>query len=278
MSRWQTYTPGGDRGHVPAAPLRVLPALASPQLGSSRDILVCLPPDYDAAGPPLPVVYMQDGQNLFDPATSFAEAWRADEVVRQAAGLGLRFLLVGIPNGGPGRLDEYSPFRDPEKRGGGRGEAYLDFVIDTVKPEIDAAFRTRPDPAATAIAGSSMGGLISLYAAFRRPDVFGLAGALSPALWFARRALFTWLAARPEVGGPRAARIYLDAGTGEGPVVMADVARLRDLLIDRGYRPGRDVECVIETGGRHDETSWGRRLLGAIRFMLAGTGPAAPQP
>jgi predicted alpha/beta superfamily hydrolase len=114
-----------------------------------------------------------------------------------------------------------------------------------------------------------MGGLISLYALFSRPDVFGVAGAMSPALWFARRAIFSWLDGRETTGG----KVYLDAGTAEGPRLLADVARLRDRLIDRGFRIERDVRCVFERGGRHDEASWGRRLAGALRFMLSPRTP-----
>jgi glycogen operon protein len=249
--------------------------MQSPQLGNARDVLVCLPPSYDALPHrSWPVLYLHDGQNLFDRGTSFAEEWRADEALRTAADSGLEAILVGIPNANESRIDEYSPFHDAKAGGGGKGDAYVSFLTDTVKPAIDEAFRTSGERLETGIAGSSMGGLISLYAFFQRSDVFGFVGAMSPALWFARRAFFPWLKPRPRTGG----RVYLDAGTKEGPFVLADVARLRDVLVERGYRLNRDLRFVLETGGRHDERAWGRRLLGVIQFMLVGAKPAASQP
>ena len=107
---------------------------------------------------------------------------------------------------------------------------------------------------------------MSLYALFRRPDVYGMAGAMSPAFWFGRRSIFPWVERQAFPGG----RVWLDAGTREGPFVVSDVTRMRDLLIEKGYAEGRDLQCVVEDGGRHDEASWRRRLPAALRFMLEG--------
>jgi predicted alpha/beta superfamily hydrolase len=263
VDRWIDYVPVTGAPHRAAGRLKVLRAVASPQLGNTRDLLVCLPPSYAASQHRYPVLYMQDGQNLFDRGTSYVEEWRADEVLDAAAAEGVEAILVGIPHMREHRMDEYSPYRD-RRLGGGRAADYLAFLIDTVKPLIDAAFRTRPGRAGTGVLGSSMGGLFSVYALFQRSDVFGCAGAMSPALWFSRRAIFRWLERQPPPHG----RLYLDAGTEEGPIVLADVARLRDLLIERGYRSGRDLRVVLEAGGRHNETAWSRRLLGALQFLL----------
>jgi predicted alpha/beta superfamily hydrolase len=115
------------------------------------------------------VIYMHDGQNLFDDAIAFAGAWHVEEAIGRPAGSGLEAIVVGIPNMGRQRLEEYSPFVDPEN-GGGSGDAYLEFIVRTLKPMIDADFDTRPGPLRTGIAGSSMGGLISLYGFFRHPE------------------------------------------------------------------------------------------------------------
>jgi predicted alpha/beta superfamily hydrolase len=208
---------------------------------------------------------MHDGQNLFDRATSFGEEWEVDQTLEAASRDGLEAIVVGIPNAGEKRLDEYGPFVEP-RRGGGRGDAYVSFVTDTVKPIVDADFRTLPGRAHTGIAGSSMGGLVSLYAFFHRPDTFGFVGAMSPALWFGQRRIFDYVDAAPFVEG----RLYLDCGTREGVVEMVDVARLRDLLMNKGYRLHRDLVCVIERGAGHDERAWGGRLLRAFRFLVTG--------
>src|SRR4051812_9334479 len=135
---------------------------------------------------------MHDGQNLFDPATSFSGSWNVDVSMAEASLEGFDAIVVGIPNMGADRLAEYSPFEHPEL-GGGRGDLYLEFLIDTVKPLIDERFMTIPDREHTGIVGSSMGGLISLYAFFRHPEVFGFAGVLSPSLWLTERATFSYI-------------------------------------------------------------------------------------
>ena len=159
------------------APLEILPNLYSPQLDNRRDVLVHLPPSYQQSDRTYPVLYMHDGQNLFDPATSYAGDWRLGKVMAAAARQGVEAIVVGIPNMGPQRLAEYSPFVDPVA-GGGAGDRYLDFLVETVKPAIDRRFRSRPERAHTGIAGSSMGGLLSLYGFFRRASTFGFAGVL----------------------------------------------------------------------------------------------------
>jgi predicted alpha/beta superfamily hydrolase len=121
----------------------------------------------------------------------------------------------------------------------------------------------------TGIAGSSLGGLISLYSFFQRRDVFGFAGVMSPALWFANRAIFEWLAHKPYVGG----RIYLDVGMREGPRTVGDVTRLRDALVEKGYRNLDDLLCVVDTAGDHSERSWARRVRRELYFLLGVARP-----
>lgn len=266
-SQWEEYANVfTGAGHTAHGDLRVLRGLASPQLGNRRDIVVYVPPGYRRGLRRYPVLYMHDGQNLFDAATAFAGEWGVDEVLERAAPAGLEAIVVGVPNAGADRLDEYSPFTDQQGRGG-RGEAYALFLADTLKPLIDRDFRTMPERETTAVTGSSMGGLISLYSFFRRSDVFGMAGVMSPALWFADGAIFDYVRAAPR----RPGRIYLDAGTREGAGTVADVRRMRDLLSRKGYASGKDLLLVVELGGRHTEAAWGRRLLREFEFLL-GTG------
>jgi predicted alpha/beta superfamily hydrolase len=211
---------------------------------------------------------MQDGQNLFDPGTSFAGAWEVNQTLEVGSRHGLEAIVVGVPNIGEARAEEYSPFRDREL-GGGCGDLYLDYLVDTVKPCVDADFRTRADRPSTGIAGSSMGGLISLYAFFQRRDVFGFAGVMSPSLWFANGAMLAWIDRQPFAGG----RIYIDAGLKEGQRTVEDVTRLRDALTAKGYRMLHDLLCVIDTAGDHSERAWARRLQRELHFLLAVRRP-----
>jgi predicted alpha/beta superfamily hydrolase len=259
--------------------IRVAPELHSPQLGNSRDILVYLPPSYHQTERRYPVIYMQDGQNLFDDATSYAGEWGVDETMETLAlEEGIEAIIVGIPNAGIQRVDEYSPFRD-RRLGGGRGDDYLAFVCETIKPRIDRDFRTLPGRKHTGILGSSLGGLISLYAFFERRPVFGFAGVMSPSLWFAGEAIFDYVASAVYAPG----KLYLDAGTreygehhGGGRVhratasrrYYASVRRMKGLLVRKGYRPLRDIMHVEEKWAGHSESSWARRLPPALRFLL----------
>ena len=232
-----------------------------------RDLTIYLPPSYGRGERHYPVLYMQDGQNLFDPAESFAGSWRVDIAMDQAAARGFEGLVVGIPNMGEGRLAEYSPFDDPET-GPGRGREYVAYLADTVKPLIDARYRTIPGRGTTCVAGSSMGGLISLFAFFERPDVFGATAAMSPSLWYAGRAIFRVVDAAPYQSG----RIYVDVGRREGEETLADARRLRDLLLAKGYRKGDQLRYVEDRAGAHEEAAWGHRLRAALPFLLAPSG------
>lgn len=277
---WQQYSVlNSGRPHTVVGDLQVWAGLESPQLGTSRDILVYLPPSYwERQARRFPVLYMHDGQNLFDEAASFAGEWRVDETMEALARESVEAIVVGVPNAGDARRDEYSPFRD-RRQGGGRGDDYLRFLLDTVKPLVDRSFRSDPSRPATGLMGSSMGGLISLYGFFARPEAFGFVGAMSPALWFARGRIMGYLAKQPPILG----RIYMDLGTGEGaePVKMepwrrALLARsttldgeLYEALRAKGYRPGRDIRFVVDEGAPHHESAWSARLPAALRFLLA---------
>jgi predicted alpha/beta superfamily hydrolase len=261
----QRHSSFWPRVRVPraAGTLTTLPDVESTELRNSRDLVVWLPPQYSRSRRRYPVIYMHDGQNLFDPRTSYAEPWRVDKALARARRRSVEAIVVGIPNKGVDRINEYSPFVDP-KAGGGKGDRYLDWIIGTVKPLIDARFRTRPERAHTGMAGSSMGALITLYAYFRDPAVFGFVGVLSPSLWFAGRSIFSTLERSPHVSG----RIYLDIGAREGKVALDDARLMRDALIRKGYTPGSELRWVEDPKGRHNEVDWGRRFGDASTFLL----------
>lgn len=267
-----------------AGTVKVIPRLYSSQLDNWRDILIYLPPGYQSTGLYYPVVYMHDGQNLFDVTTSYSGEWFVDETLEQLSHEGLEAIVVGIPHTGDERMDEYGPFVNVLGQGG-KGEAYLSFIINTLKPLIDSRFRTLADRAHTTIMGSSMGGLISLYAGFRYPEVFSRIGAMSPSLWFAGGAIFSYIQDMPFVES----RIYLDIGTLEGGSSQVNkflrnnskrrntgnAFRMQQLLIAKGYRMGYDLMFVEEEGGIHHETSWARRLPAALHFLLQAEPPAS---
>ena len=159
----------------------------SPQLRNRRNVDVYLPDSYESGRRRYPVVYMQDGQNLQDPAIAFAgNTWHLEDGLLWLAARGIEPIVVGVHNTGVDRMNEYSPFKDPHNCGVAWAR-YARFLADTVKARIDGSYRTQPDRASTVIAGSSMGGLISLYAFFRRPSPFGGAAVISPSVWFGGR-------------------------------------------------------------------------------------------
>ena len=254
---------------------RTLKNVWSPQLRNRRDVDVYLPASYPS-GVRYPVVYMQDGQNLSDPAAAFAGTWDLDATIDRLAWRGLDAIYVGVHNTGEGRIAEYSPFPDT-RHGGGGADDYLAFLVETLKPRIDRLFKTRRDRDSTAILGSSMGGLVSLYAYFRHPSVFGRAGVMSPSVWFGQGAVLDFIQAARVPRG----RVSLDVGTAEGAGTLGDVRRLGRLLVRKGFRrkPRAAIDrrssmtapalrYVEEAGARHTEAAWASRLEGALAFLL----------
>jgi isoamylase len=258
-----TFASLAEGEHTIVGNVMTIASLWSPELGNVRDIKIYLPPSYSEGSERYPVLYMHDGQNLFDQATAYGDEWGVDETMEALAGEGFEAIVVGIPNMGPDRLDEYSPFVDAE-HGGGRGEDYLAFIVGTLKPYLDESFRTLPGRDYTGTLGSSLGGVISLYAFFRYPDTFGFAGAMSPSLWFAERAIFPVIEGADFFPG----RLYLDIGTAEGEAAVNDARRLRDLLHEKGYGPEGLFRYVEEEGASHTEEAWSARLADALSFLL----------
>jgi predicted alpha/beta superfamily hydrolase len=280
---WHDYhTVYGRQGHSVIGTIKVAKGVHSPQLNNHRDILVYLPPSYHLGSQRYPVLYMQDGQNLFDNVTSYAGEWGVDEAMELLARRqGLEAIIVGIPNAGVMRLAEYSPFVDT-RHGGGQGNAYLAFIVETLKPMIDHDFRTLPNQRNCGLMGSSMGGLISLYGFFHYPHTFGFAGAMSPSLWFGHGKMFTYVEEVPYHHG----KIYLDVGTREfgdsdwsgessqrvrSRQYYATVRRMKRVLAKKGYRPVRDLLHIEEQWANHSEAAWRRRLPDALQFFIKHT-------
>lgn len=267
---WESYQ--RRSGSTVIGDLRVLRSFYSPQLDNRRDLLVWLPPTYHTSERRYPVLYIHDGQNVFDALTSFAGEWGVDESMTQLASEGVEAIVVALPSidGHPFgvRQEEYSPFVGEGGRGG-RGDAYLAFLVESVKARVDKDFRTLPTVSHTGIAGSSLGGFISLYALYARPDVFGFAGAFSPYLQFSEE-IFSAVREAPETS----ASVYLDVGTNEtgddegDAKYVTSVKRMAVLLEAKGAR----LRFVVEEGGRHHEAAWSRRFPAAARWLLIPLG------
>jgi metallo-beta-lactamase class B len=245
-------------------------AFAIPQLGRTRRVWLYLPPDYATSGKRYPVLYMHDGQNLFDNATAFSGEWGVDEALDSLHARGDRgVIVVGVDNGGQRRLDEYSPWKN-DRFGGGDGAAYVEFLARTLKPYVDARYRTLPEREHTGVMGSSMGGLISLYAGLRHPEVFGRVGVFSPSLWFSP---LVWPEARSAQGRRLDTRFYFLSGGLEGPqtdpgIVVEHQRRMVDTLAAAGFQRGRHLREESRPDGRHAEWFWKREFADAYRWLF----------
>ena len=247
------------------------PPLVIPALNRQRTLRVYLPPSYAQGERRYPVIYMHDAQNLFDDATSYAGEWGVDETMnRLATSHGFEAIVVGIDHGGDKRLNELSPWENP-RFGKAEGDAYLAFVVDVVKPFVDARYRTRVDADSTAIIGSSMGGLMSHYAIHRHPHVFGKAGVFSPSYWFAPQ-VFEHSRTHPL---PAAARVYLYVGGGEGAQALGDAQRMHRQLAERMTAAPGQLKLSVQPDAQHHEAAW-RAELGPALIWLFGLASSRP--
>lgn len=248
--------------------------IQSEHLGGARTIAVWLPPGYTRDDfTRYPVFYMHDGQNLFDRATAFGEEWGVDET---ATSLIWRdeidpVIVVGIYNAGDDRIDEYTPAVDAKHERGGEVASHARFVVEELKPFIDTTYRTLPSMASTALGGSSLGGLATVWTGLRYPQVFGKLAAMSPSVWWADRAILKTV---NDLSSKPAMRIWIDAGTAESESVIPDARALRDALVSRGFVAGQDLSYMEAQGAGHDERAWGARVGPMLRFMF----PAPKRP
>lgn len=234
----------------------------SNKLRFARDIVVWLPPSYSSSSRKrYPVLYAQDGQNLFDPKTAFAnQDWQLDETADtlMQAGWLEEFIIVGIYNT-PDRLTEYS--------GGLRGQNYAHFVIHELKPFIDSVYHTRPDQRNTAVLGSSLGGLISFFFAWWYPDVFSQAACLSGSFFWNRRSALKQITSYK--GPKKPIRLYLDVGRKETKL-MPSYFQMVNALTEAEYQKGIDLEHYLAEEDDHNELAWGRRVWRALLFLFPG--------
>ena len=232
-----------------------------------HEVLVYLPPGYDSTQQRrFPVLYMQDGQNLFDPETSYMKGnyWHlgetADELVETRAIEPL--IIVGIYNAGVRRIDEYTPAIDT-RLGGGHADDYGRMIVEELKPSIDAQYRT--DPQNSGMGGSSLGGLVSLYLGLRYPAIFSRLAVMSPSVWWRNREILKTVAA---LGHKPDLRIWLDIGSRESSTSVPDARALRDRLLKKGWQPGKDLAYMEAEGAEHTESAWSQRTGPMLRFLF----------
>ncbi|NJE06590.1 phosphonate ABC transporter ATP-binding protein [Thermococcus sp. M36] len=238
-----------------------------PQLNRTRRIWIYLPPDYGTTDKRYPVLYMFDGQNLFDKATSFAGEWGVDETLeRLFREEGFGIIVVGIDNGGEKRIDEYAPWVNKEYGRGGEGDAMVRFIVGILKPYVDSHYRTLPNE--TGIMGSSLGGLMAIYAGFAYPEIFRYVGAMSSAFWF-NPEIYDFV--KNAAKGPE--KIYIDWGTLEGsdPSGMIETnEKMVGVLKEKGYVEGENLLVVEDGGATHNEYYWARRFPNALLWLFGG--------
>ena len=241
-------------------------------LRNQRDLIVYTPPGYaDQSWRHFPVLYLHDGQNLFDGATSFipGQDWHvgatADHLIH--SGEIEPLIIVGMYNT-KARIREYTPTHVP-KLGGGRADRYARFLIDEVKPFVDREYRTFSGSQHTGIGGSSLGGLVSLYLGLKHSRIFGKIVALSPSVWWNQHVIHRFAGSLSIEPRPR---IWLDIGTREGPRIVPAVEQFRDVLLEKGWKLGHDLYYERVEGAEHNELAWAQRVGPFLRFLY----PAHP--
>jgi predicted alpha/beta superfamily hydrolase len=252
---------------VSAGQLRKHEQVRSRFLRNQRDLIVYTPPGYsEQSHHRFPVLYLHDGQNLFDGATSFipGQDWHvgqsADQCIQEGAVEPL--IIVGMYNT-KARIREYTPTHVP-KLGGGRADRYAKFLIEEVKPFVDIEYRTLPGAEHTGIGGSSLGGLVSLYLGLKHSNLFGRIAALSPSVWWNQLVIHRFVESMQIEPRPR---IWLDIGTREGPRIVQDVERFRDVLLQQGWRLDHDLHYERIEGAEHNEAAWAKRVGPFLRFL-----------
>ncbi|MFD2518746.1 alpha/beta hydrolase [Salinimicrobium flavum] len=235
-------------------------SIGAPQLDTIKKIWVYLPEAYQTSKEHYGVLYMHDAQNLFDAETSFLGEWKVDEVLDSLEAQ--EIIVVGIEHGNEKRIAELTPFPH-ETHGGGEAAAYVDFIRENLKPHIDSTYRTLPEAGNTGIMGSSLGGLVSFYAAVKHPETFGHAGVFSPSFWFSEE-IFRFT---EEADLDPSLRFYFLGGTEEGEQMVPDLQRIKDLLLKKGL-PQKNMHIKIVEGGQHNEEFWSEHFPEAIQWLF----------
>lgn len=274
MTDSNRYSPAGS-DHTLSGNFRMHSDVESRFLQAARNVLVYLPPQYDAEPERrFPVLYLNDGQNLFDGATSYVvgQEWGVDETAEELIGaLQIEpLIIIGIYNTGEHRVDEYTPTFDERFKKGGGASLYGRFLVEDLKPFIDHEYRTQPGPAQTGLGGSSLGGLVALHLGLKYPAVFGKLAVMSPSVWWDRGVILRQVQSLPV---KPSTRVWLDIGTKEGKFTTKNVRTLRDVLTAKGWRLGDDLNYHEARNAAHNELAWGQRVGRALRYLFPSHDP-----
>jgi predicted alpha/beta superfamily hydrolase len=233
-----------------------------PQLNRNRRVWIYLPKAYSSTQKKYPVLYLQDGQNIFDKATSYIDEWGVDECLDTLIEKGIAAsIVVAIDNGSQFRMTEYNPYNNTEF-GNGEGDNYVDFLVNTLKPFIDKNYRTLPSKENTIIAGSSMGGLISYYAAIKYPNVFGKAGVFSPSFWIAPQLQnFT-----DSLSAKITSKFFFSMGSQEGQKYIDDMQNMAERL---GTNSNTMIYSIVAEGENHNEKNWRNQFVDFYKWIMA---------
>lgn len=260
---WKDEYPEKPKRYTASPQVRIIDtAFKIPQLNRTRRIWVYLPKGYATSNKTYPVIYMQDGQNLFNEQTAFMGEWGVDECLDTLQQqLKKEAIIVGIDNGGEKRMQEYNPFDHPQY-GKGEGKVYAEFLAKTLKPYIDAKYRTYKSAENNYVVGSSMGGLISLYTVLQYPDVFGAAGVFSPSLWISKD-IYTLAENFSTPGMPA---FYFYTGSKEGGSSVTDLQKMSDIL---QKKQRYIIRTVVNPLGQHNETYWRQEFRDFYKWLAA---------
>jgi predicted alpha/beta superfamily hydrolase len=263
VPEWTDHFPQAPRRSTASSQVQVIDtAFYIPQLKRHRRVWIYLPKGYASTTKKYPVLYLQDGQNIFDETTSGFGEWGVDEALDTLHQKEHELIVVAIDHGGAKRINEYAPY-DMEKYGKGEGQAYADFLAKTLKPFIDKHYRTQKGEKTTWVAGSSMGGLISFYTVLKYPKVFGGAGVFSPAFWINPQLK----SIDPHLAKKVKGRIYFYAGQLESDHMVSDMLDVFNQML---HHSKARMETVIRAEGKHNEPTWRAEFPLFVQWMMEG--------
>ena len=259
------FTMAQERKHTVTENVKIISEkFEIPQLKTTRRIWIYLPKDYETSHKKYEVMYLQDAQNLFDDATSFAGEWQVDETLNKIfEKTGKSLIVVGIDNGGEKRIEELSPYKNA-KYGGGNGDNYVKFIVETLKPFIDKNYRTKPQRKFTTIGGSSLGSLISVYAAVKYPETFGKVLAFSSAFWFNAKELNEFISSSKV--NLKQQKYYFIQGKHEDEDMEEQTNCVIENLKSKNVK-SKNIFLKIDEDGKHNEMYWRREFEGAVLWL-----------
>ena len=262
VAAWKDDFAVAVKQHTASVNVKIIDtAFFIPQLNRKRRVSIYLPSDYATGHKKYPVMYLQDGQNIFDEFTAFSGEWAVDECLDSLIKKGTPPCLVVAIDNGPERMTEYNPF-EYEQFGKGEGDQYVDFLVNTLKPVIDRQYRTMPSQGNTTIVGSSMGGLIAYYAALKYPQIFGNAGIFSPSFLAADKIKEQTTAKGNKLTG----KLFFYIGEKEGDSDVQEVEKVVNIL---GEKSSAMIYYAVDPDSNHNEQAWRKWFGSFYKWIMA---------